>query len=210
MNSCQLTCKIQTLAELRKANKPHKCATNDLQNVMSRSFSSSKYTQWRLKTLTIKARLYESKEGADFTLICESREIMVHSFLLKPRSKFFAAACDGPFQAGYPSRTRNLLPLLMKSLGIRDEANSLTRRWLGVGGSYGVLLLLDELPRHKLFVRFRRPLHLSLAQECPSAYSSRQVRDMAPSNNSNAQVYAQHGFGIPWSWKCKRQFGRPN
>lgn len=46
-------------------------------------------------------RLYESQEACDLVLAQGDKEIKVHSYLLKPISDFFAAACDGPFKVCY-------------------------------------------------------------------------------------------------------------
>jgi hypothetical protein len=42
--------------------------------------------------------IYKSGKYSDMAIVCGTREFMVHQAVVCPRSKFFAAACDGSFQ----------------------------------------------------------------------------------------------------------------
>ncbi len=48
--------------------------------------------------LTKSFRLYDTKEDADLEIVCGGTKLKVHSLLLWPRCKFFAAACKCGFK----------------------------------------------------------------------------------------------------------------
>lgn len=65
--------------------------------------------------------LFRSGEYFDITVKCGSREWQAHQVIICGRSKFFAAACDGPFKVSYIivaeySRTRQLTCNIQESI----------------------------------------------------------------------------------------------